>query len=166
MNPTATQMSPEIAKELEKLKDIRLPAEISWWPLATGWWVLIACVCVIALAAIAWSVHRRRTLRFRALRELSRMRSDSDLGREPVRLAERIEILLKRIVLEQDKRHALAASHGENWMKNLVGEPGGMPADIARFITVAPYVASAAPAGAPRPEALINAAERWIRRNT
>jgi hypothetical protein len=121
---------------------------------------------VLALAAIAWSAWRRRTLRFRALHELTSMRGDTELGREPVRLAERIEILLKRVVLEQDRRRALAAAHGESWMQTLVGGPGAMPADIARFITNAPYVASATPADTPRPEAIINAAERWIRRNT
>jgi len=166
MNPTSTQMSPEIAKELEKLKDIRLPDEISWWPLATGWWVLIAFICALALAAIGYAAWRRRTLQYRALHELGQMRGDADLGHETVRLAERIEILLKRVVLEQDTRRALAASHGETWMQALIREPGAMPADIARFITDAPYVSSATPATAPRPEALINAAERWIRRNT
>ena len=30
------------------LRDLHLPAEVGWWPLAPGWWVLIAIVAALA----------------------------------------------------------------------------------------------------------------------
>ena len=35
---------------LAQLRDIHLPAEVSWWPLAWGWWLLI----ILASALLAW----------------------------------------------------------------------------------------------------------------
>ena len=36
------------------LKDLHLPAEIGWWPLAPGWWGVIAVLAVVAAAVILW----------------------------------------------------------------------------------------------------------------
>jgi hypothetical protein len=37
--------SPNI--DLSQLKDIHLPDDISWWPLAIGWWLLITILPTI-----------------------------------------------------------------------------------------------------------------------
>ena len=37
---------------LAQLRDIHLPAEVSWWPLAWGWWLLIA----FAGAVLIWLI--------------------------------------------------------------------------------------------------------------
>ncbi|WP_156497551.1 DUF4381 domain-containing protein, partial [Oleiphilus sp. HI0043] len=34
---------------LDQLKDIHPPVDITWWPLAFGWWALIV-ISVIAIA--------------------------------------------------------------------------------------------------------------------
>jgi hypothetical protein len=57
---------------LQNLNDIVLPATVGWWPLATGWYVLIGFLLIV----IAWLSYRSLKLwiknRYRraALREL------------------------------------------------------------------------------------------------
>ena len=101
MNPTATQMSPEIAKELEKLKDIRLPAEISWWPLATGWWILLAVLLISVIGLFIFEIRRRRSLKFRALRELEPLRKQKAASLSAREVAAELCVLIRRIVLNQ-----------------------------------------------------------------
>lgn len=161
MNPG--NLPPEIAAELEKLRDIRLPEPVGWWPLAPGWWALLALVCAAILAVWGWRAWRRRTLRYRALRELEALAAAADRT-DPAELAARVEILLKRLVRLRDPR--LATSHGAEWIDALTHGKGAMPDDIARLIAEAPYAA-----GRPRGDKpfeidrdrLLGAARRWIR---
>lgn len=152
-------LPPEIAAELENLRDIHLPDPVGWWPLATGVWVLIALVSALALSLWGWRALRRRALRYRALAELDVLAKDPRL--EGKALAERIEVLLKRLFLQRDPQ--LAASHGERWIESLTTGDAPMPEDIARAIAQAPY-APTLPAIAERNK-LIAAARRWIGRN-
>lgn len=163
MNPQ-TQLSPELAAELDKLRDIHLPEAISWWPLAPGWWVLAGLVATAVVALLVARHLRRRTVKYRALQELEALRR-ADAGVAPSALA--IEVLLKRVVLNRHELSEHAAAHGTVWVEILSAEPGGMPADIARYIAAAPYAARAANEnGAPDREALFNSARRWIRSHT
>lgn len=164
MNPEA-QLSPEIAAKLAELKDIHLPEAVSWWPLAPGWWVLIGLVAAAIVALIVAAYLRRRTVRYRALKELESLRRRSDVPVGPAALA--IEILLKRVVLQRAHLSPHASAHGAEWVDILSAEPGGMPKDIARYIAEAPYAALAANENdAPDRDALFSSARRWIRRHT
>lgn len=157
-------LPPELAAELEKLRDIHLPEPISWWPLAPGWWALLALVVVVAIA-IAIALHlRARTVRYRALRELETLRRKDDLGLDEAALG--IEVLLKRIILQKPQHMALAAAHGTRWVDHLVTGPGAMPPEVARFIAEAPYAPVAANEnGGPDRAHLFSSARTWIRRH-
>lgn len=48
------------------LNDIILPDPVGWWPLAIGWWLLIALVIVLVLAVVATLHWRRRRKRQQA----------------------------------------------------------------------------------------------------
>lgn len=166
MTPPTTPpaLSPELAAELEALRDIHLPDPVSWWPLAPGWWALLALILAAAIA-IAVALHiRARTVRYRALRELEALRRQNDIGRDEAALG--IEVLLKRIILQKPQHSALAASHGTRWVDHLVTGPGAMSPDIARFIAEAPYAPVAANEnGGPDRAHLFNSAQKWIRRH-
>ena len=60
---------------LADLRDIHLPEAISIWPLAPGWFVVIA-LCLAAIAWLAWRLnhrHRSRLYRRQALQKLQRI---------------------------------------------------------------------------------------------
>lgn len=163
MTGPAPTLAPELAKQLEQLKDIHLPPGISWWPPAPGWWALAGAVVVAALAVVAINYLRRRTIRYRALNELNDLRRDESLG--VVTAAERVAVLLKRIVLQRHDTKSLGVEHGQSWVDRLTQQPGGMPTEIAGFLALAPYAHGDLIANSPDRSALFTAADRWIRRN-
>jgi len=163
MSAPVPALAPELAKQLEQLRDIHLPPGISWWPPAPGWWVLAGVVVIAALAAVGVSYVRRRTVRYRALHELNDLRRDENLG--AVSAAERIAVLLKRIVLQRSATKSIGVEHGTRWVERLTQDPGGMPAEIARFLALAPYADAERIDHSPDRAALFTATDRWIRRN-
>jgi Domain of unknown function (DUF4381) len=163
MTGPAPAIAPELAKQLEQLKDIHLPPGISWWPLAPGWWLLAGLVIAAALAVVTINYIRRRTIRYRALNELNDLRRDESIAAATA--AERIAILLKRIVVQRNETKSLGVEHGHRWIDRLTQQPGGMPADVARFLALAPYAHAELIANSPDRSTLFTAADRWIRRN-
>ena len=60
------------------LRDLHLPDAIGWWPLAPGWWVILAIVAAV-LGYVAWRLHKRwlfNAPRRHALRELARFEAE------------------------------------------------------------------------------------------
>jgi len=162
-------LSPEMLAQLEKLKDIRLPQAISWWPLAPGWWMLAGTVLVVTFTALVIIKLRSLSVRYAALRELQALRSDKSVVGSPVELATRINILLRRIVLRSKDGRSIASAESEKWRDFLVSKGGLMSPLIAGFLAQAPYLspsmANTTP-NTPEPKAMLEAAEAWIRRNS
>ena len=63
MNPT---------DPLANLRDIHLPEAISWWPLALGWWILIALLSIASIFACMalFKHHQTRLYRRQAMQHL------------------------------------------------------------------------------------------------
>ena len=100
------------------LRDLHLPAEIGWWPLAPGWWVLIAiATCVVAWyawkALMRWRANRARRI---ALRELGYIAQRYDQTGDSVGLARELSELLRRGLLAYAPRHIVAGLTGERWL--------------------------------------------------
>jgi len=107
---------------LAALHPLRDPAAIGWWPLAPGWWILIA-LAVLALAMLCYVLlkrYRANAYRRMALQQLQDIRS---------RLGDAVEIdqqfhsaigdinaLLKSVALRIFPRHDIAALSGEAWL--------------------------------------------------
>ena len=52
------------------LRDLHLPDAIGWWPLAPGWWIVIAVLAITALALLRkWLQRRSRALIRSSVRE-------------------------------------------------------------------------------------------------
>ena len=100
------------------LRDLHLPAEIGWWPLAPGWWLLLA----IAVAGLGWQLYRlfRRwranRARRAALRQLDRIARDFAQTNDLPGLGRQLSELLRRALLAYAPRAEVAGLTGERWL--------------------------------------------------
>ncbi|WP_315982906.1 DUF4381 domain-containing protein [Aliamphritea spongicola] len=70
----ATNSVTAAADPLAELRDIHLPEAVGYWPVAPGWWLLLASVLVLA-GLIVWTVRRYRHNAYRraAAKELDKV---------------------------------------------------------------------------------------------
>lgn len=97
---------------LAQLQDIVTPEQITWWPLAWGWWVLII-LAIAAIAAIIFLIVKRYQLmkaKKAALNALSTINVD-----EPINAVKQINNILKRAVLAYAERSDVAELNGDKW---------------------------------------------------
>jgi hypothetical protein len=101
------------------LRDLHLPAEVGWWPLAPGWWVLIAIVAALAAYATwrAVSHWRFNAPRRFALEQLRRYEAGYLEHRNVVQLGRQVSELLRRGMLAYAPREAVAGLTGEAWLE-------------------------------------------------
>lgn len=100
-----------LQQALAQLHDIQLPAEPGWWPLATGWWLVMATVVfAVAVALVGGYWWRRTAAKRAALAEWQRIveANVSDQQRL-VALAQ----LLKRAAMSRDAE--VAALTDQRW---------------------------------------------------
>ncbi|MEJ8307885.1 DUF4381 domain-containing protein [Agrobacterium larrymoorei] len=152
----STQLTPQMQTQLAQLRDIHLPQPIGWWPLAPGWWALIALICILSVVGFVWSRMRRRSARFLALRELEAIKPE-----KPDEFLAQISSLLRRVA----RRRSAGADvlTGEAWSAFLMEGKNGMSSNSATLLATGPY-------GPPanenfEPEALRAETATWIRRN-
>lgn len=159
-----TPLAPDIQSELAKLRDIRLPEPIGWWPLAPGWWVLIAIVFLCILVGLVLEFRRRRTLRHAALRELAGLKARLDSDAATPDVATDLAVLMRRFVLRGPEARKLGAVSGPDWAAELGRGPGGMSEHIAALIANAPYTPTTETTEDVRKA--VAEAEIWIRRHS
>ena len=168
--PSTPTLPAEVAAQLAQLRDIHLPDPISWWPLAPGWWALAAFLLICSACVLIVELRRRRSLKYKALRELDELRSGTAAHVSIVELASELCVLVRRVVLNTANGRLHVNTHGDAWSGYLAASPNGMPDEIARFIATAPYALHAVAdqqgdGTAPDSEALLRAVENWIRRH-
>ena len=108
--------SPDPAS-LQNLNDIVLPASVSWWPLASGWYFLIALM-LIALAWIGYRSIRRwieNGYRRAALHELQLLVQDIQDPEKRNTGLRQLPVLLKRTALSVHPREQVASLSGDDW---------------------------------------------------
>ena len=100
------------------LRDLHLPEMIGWWPLAPGWWF------VIALAVIGLGFLFRRTLRTRArgtarryaLQQLKELTAGFEQHHDTVHFSSQLSELLRRTMLAYSPRQQVAGLTGDEWL--------------------------------------------------
>ena len=100
------------------LRDIHLPEAVGWWPLAPGWWFLIALavagLCyLLYLQFLKWRGNRARRV---ALAELTRIQASYRGGAETLPVAIALSELLRRGMLAYAPRAEVAGLAGESWL--------------------------------------------------
>ena len=100
------------------LRDLHLPDAIGWWPLAPGWWLLIALALFGLgwLLLLAWRKWRFNAPRRYAIRTLATVEAEYLANRNPVALGRQVSALLRRGMLAYAPRHEVAGLTGESWL--------------------------------------------------
>lgn len=100
---------------LDNLNDIAVPSGVSFWPLAWGWWFVIALVLlVIVSAGVAMVRHSRRHAARKATFKLLK----HQFQQHTLSLSS-ANTLLKRVCMTYSTRETVAALHGEQWVNTL-----------------------------------------------
>lgn len=133
------------ADPLSALKDIVPAGEITWWPLALGWWVLIvlSVAIIFAVALWFWRKHQSLTWKREALQEFDRLHqryfeytssiekqesnaseptNNSEALKAASLLNSELSILLKRILSSRKTGSDVRALATNAWAETLVKE--------------------------------------------
>jgi hypothetical protein len=111
------------------LRDLHLPELIGWWPLAAGWWFLIALAVAVPVyflyrSFLKWRGNAARRI---ALRELKRIQQEYRQGIDEISLAIELSELLRRTMLAYAPRNEVAGLTGEGWLRWLDRGLDGQP---------------------------------------
>lgn len=147
------------------LRDIHLPPEISWWPLAWGWW-LVLLLALLGLVALVWWWLKRPVTNQRvnisaqasALQELERI--EQQYSNDPMGLVRELSVLLRRMAISLYGRRSVAGLTGVTWLQFL-DKQSGSPVFSQRFqqaLTELPYRAQ----GSVDVSALVQEVRQWL----
>jgi hypothetical protein len=146
--------------DLSNLRNIALPAPISFWPPAPGWWILGVTLLAAALILLAKALahYRRDAYRRQALRELEAIGP----ARNAV-AAQRISAVLKRAALAAFPRGEVARLSGAPWLAFLdrTGRTEAFSKGPAHMLPALALGAAPTADG----ETILQEAKRWIRRH-
>jgi len=152
---------------LDQLRELPLPAAVSYWPQTWGWAVLTALVLAGGAwsATVAWRRYRRNLYRRQGLTALRQLAQDAAV--DPL-AARGLPGLLKRAALAAQPtggRADVASLSGEQWMAHLTrAVPQGFPEDtpeLMRLLAYAPDETVRQLDGA-RLARLIRASREWM----
>lgn len=119
------------ATSLDRLNDIVVPPDVSWWPLAPGWYLVLALLSgLIAYFMVKWIV-RFRANRYRraALRQLAAANDISGIAE-----------VLRRTALAIVPRTVVAGKSGKAWLDWLALQcPRTMPDQVREQLTSGIY---------------------------
>jgi phosphoribosylformylglycinamidine (FGAM) synthase-like enzyme len=116
----------DFSDALSELADIRAPGDVSWWPLAPGWWVLAAIVVALAIYG-ALRLQKRMTLQRRlggAISEVSKARlsltaAGADNMNQRLIYVNDINAVLRRVAMLHFNHNSVASLSGQNWVNFL-----------------------------------------------
>ncbi|MCV2885401.1 DUF4381 domain-containing protein [Aestuariibacter sp. AA17] len=114
---------------MSQLHDITIPTDVSIWPLATGWWILLI-LCVVIGTATTYTFVKRRQKRVEkkvALRILSQIDPDDDQW--PVLVND----VLKRAAIHYCEALQIAPLYGEKWVSFLCSQVSSKVKDQIRL---------------------------------
>jgi len=153
------------------LRDIHLPDTVAWWPLAPGWWILLALV-VLAIATVylykLW--HYKRRMLQEAEQELSQLAEAFQAHQDARQTIELLSALLRRVGIVAFPQHDVAGLTGIAWLEFLDHTLAGSSTavsrrfdnELGRYLITAPY-AQRVEIDAAQMQTLIALCRQWLR---
>ena len=150
------------------LRDIHLPEPVSWWPLAPGWWILLAITVIIALFTYtAIKIYRNRQLLRDITVELDQIKLQFENSNNKSQLAKSLSVLLRRANITYNPRTNVAGLTGESWLAWLdktskkTAANSRFQSDTGKILLSAPYLPDDATLDFNADE-LIQLCETWL----
>lgn len=129
---------------VERLRDIQDLDPVSWWPPATGWWLLAVLIMVMLFALFSIVRNLRHypagSWRRHAWKQLRQLRQQAH-HMPAQQLAIELSELLRRIAIARAGRSHAASLSGERWLAWLQQhDPGGFAwSERGRPLLTLPY---------------------------
>ncbi|PWR00019.1 DUF4381 domain-containing protein [Leucothrix pacifica] len=129
---------------LDQLKDIHLPTEVSWWPIAPGWWLLALLVLLVLFTLWKlWRKSRQASQRYQQIvTAVDELEADSQLDEKEWLAA--LSALLRRLAINLDGRQQSAGLVGKEWLAYLdkQGNTQAFTQGVGQVLASSPYQAS------------------------
>jgi hypothetical protein len=111
---------PTVNTTVLDLRDIHLPEPVSWWPLAPGWWLLIAAILfALVVIYISRKIYLSRQLKRDIVAELEKIKQQFRTSNNKSQLAKSLSILLRRASITFYPANDIAGLTGERWLAYL-----------------------------------------------
>ena len=140
-------MNQPVTQPTLNLRDIHLPEPISWWPIAPGWWMIIASVLlVITVVFIAKNIYLKKQLNRDIKAELETIKQQYQLTKNKSLLAQSLSLLLRRASISYFPKTDTAGLIGDEWLAYLDNTSNRSSAnkkfqsEIGRVLLSAPYL--------------------------
>lgn len=153
---------------MEELRDIQGLDQISSWPLALGWWLIIAMLCVI-LAIGVWLIYKKiiyikswQYKSYLALQQIEQQVSDYDAKQ----ILHRLAVEIRRIGMLSAARETCAGLMGKQWLSWLQDhDPYSFNwLSEGQVLVQYQYMPDVSDFDKHKLQLLINAAKNWVRR--
>ncbi|MGB4497506.1 MAG: DUF4381 domain-containing protein [Methylococcaceae bacterium] len=143
------------------IRDIHLPQEISWFPPAMGWWLLIIFVPILSYFFIALI---QRLLQKTAIKDAKKLLKKLQIDENLTPLEKVIELssLLRRVAVSSDSKTNVGGLTGRAWLDYLDQSLKDAPFKngVGRCLADAPYQKELSPDV--DLTALFNLAKMWL----
>lgn len=126
---------------LDQLRDIHLPSDVDWWPLAPGWWVLMLLVVIGLFLLIKWwrNALKRKQHFKQVMSAVDGLAAELHLDDKA--WLERLSALLRQLAINLHGRKATAGLVGIDWLEYLdhSGQTDQFSQGPGRVLANAPY---------------------------
>ncbi len=158
-------------KQALDLRDIHLPEPISWWPIASGWWFLLACL--IALVVILFLLKKRyksKQINREIQSEVEQIKKQFKQSKNKLELAQSLSVLLRRTSISLYSEKNVAGLTGDQWLAfldetRLVKSSTAthkFQSETGKALIVAPYLPNTSDFSF-NTKALIKLCEDWLK---
>ncbi len=127
---------------LKDLKDIHMPAPVSAWPPAIGWWLLPLVVILLVYVLYRWW-KKSKTPNYRklALQELRNIRNQYEIDHDTKGAVGAIALLIRKAMVARFGNETVAGLLGEEWLNKLdeIAKSHAFSNGPGRALLTAPY---------------------------
>ena len=147
---------------LAQLRDVHAPDSISWFPMAMGWWIVLALVLGTMLGLMWLVVRGYKASEYKrdAQKELEKIKQEYVAHKDNIALAFNVSRLLRRVALYRLPRHQVASKVSKDFAEILLQLSTEKQAAKALASALGENLFSETPAL--EAEQIIRAAKTWI----